>query len=339
MPEATLLSETPQPQSWTRYALYCGGFAIIQAVWLAAALGVASTQWFFWHDNYPGLYQMGYALRLNRADCDVVVYGDSSALSGLDPAIIQKISGLRTCNISEGVTIQDVVGSDFALDTYLAHNKRPKFLLTSWSPSGFQPERRPFDSYQTEGVLFALHNQAGLTLYKALLKRPMWLVKFGVWAGNRVFNYYSDKYLFLVPHSVVDTRSERAQRDGIWPFPLPAETHCVATKLHRDPTLRHADSVAAFRRKYGVDGTQVIVDISPVPTCEVLQDIYRKQAEGLHDNAFEVLPIGDFNEGDVHFSAAGGRYISTEAGEQILQLETERKLSGQADAEAARVGR
>lgn len=65
----------------------------------------------------------------------------------------------------------------------------------------------------------------------------------------------------------------------------------------------------------------MILDISPVPDCDVLYDRYAELANGLHDNAFEPLPISYFNEGDVHFSAVGSQYISRKAAEQILALE------------------
>ena len=76
-----------------------------------------------------------------------------------------------------------------------------------------------------------------------------------------------------------------------------------------------------MRKDYGVNGTQVIVDIMPVPACDTLIDTYRKLSEGLHDNAFEVVPISFFSEGDVHPSEKGGAYISTEIAYQILALE------------------
>ena len=80
-----------------------------------------------------------------------------------------------------------------------------------------------------------------------------------------------------------------------------------------------------MRRIYGVEGTTVIINMAPVPTCDTLQQTYRRKSEGLRDNAFETLPITDFNEGDVHFSPEGGRHISIEAGNQILALEEQRR--------------
>jgi len=321
--------------------LYVVGMVAVQILLLVVVVVVASTPWFLTHDAYPGMLQSGYSLRLKHADCDVVIYGDSSTLTGLDPDIIQKITGLKTCNLSEGVTIQGVVGSRFPLDSYLANNKRPRYLLAMYTPSMFRPNVDKFAEYQPEGVLYLLQYDRGREMLLWLLRihgeipgagvakqKDLWVVDFSLWAGRQMVKDLLNRYLpGRGSKTEVDTRAQRESRNGMWPYPLPPETECVRTVLHLDPKSvgRYADSVAEMRRVYGVEGTTVLVNISPLPTCDTLQDAYRKAAEGLHDNAFETLPIADFNEGDVHFSAAGSEHISVEAGEQILALEKQRQ--------------
>jgi len=311
-----------------RLWLYLAGFVVVQTIFLLLAIAAATTRWFMTHDDYPGMLPPGYSLRLKHADCDVVLYGDSSALTGLDPEVVQRITGLKTCNLAEGGTIEGVVGSRFPLDAYLKNNKRPRFLLATYTPSQFRPYRRPFDDYQPEGVLYALQYDRGLQLYMGLLRRPNWVVRFGVWAGHAMVEDFWARHFYRGEAKVaVDQRALRDGRLGLWQFPFPPETDCVREALHINPTKveRFADSVALMQRIYGVDGTTVIVNLSPVPTCDPLQQAYRQQAEGLHANPFEALPISYFNEEDVHFSPEGSRYISTEAGYQILALE---KLQG-----------
>lgn len=315
--------ERDQPHERTRILAYGVGFVAIQIGSLVLALVLASTTWFLAHDNYPGMRMVGYSLRLKHQDCDVVIYGDSSALTGLDPDIVQKIAGLKTCNISEGSTIQGVVGN-FPLDVYLQNNKRPRFLLMMFTPSIYRPDKKAFEDYQPEGMIYALQYYRGVNLYRGLLRRPGWFANFAVWSGHAMIVNLLTRFSHTrSATNSVDTRAQRDGRHGIWPYPFPPETLCTRTAQHYSPESvgRHSESVAAVRKRYGVDGTQVIVNISPVPTCDTLQETYRKQSEGLHDNDFELLPISYFNEGDVHFSPEGSRYISTEAGNQILALE------------------
>jgi hypothetical protein len=316
----------PTPQSG-RLMFYVVGFVAVQVFFLLFTLVLASTPWFMTHDAYPGMLQSGYSIRLKHADCDVVLYGDSSALTGLDPDIVQKVTGLKTCNLSEGATIQGVVGSRFPLDVYLENNKRPRYLLGMYTPSLFRPYVEQFTDYQPEGVLYLLQYDRSHEMMRELLGRRDYLLKFDLWAGHQMIREFLNRYTpGRNAMALVDTRAQRDSRNGIWPYPLPPETQCVRTAYRLPPGIfqRYADSVAKMRTIFGVDETTVLINISPVPTCDTLQQTYRDKAEGLHDNDFETLPISYFNEGDVHFSAEGSQHISIEAANQILALEQQR---------------
>lgn len=318
------IPNTGLPQPKWRWLLYVAGFLLVQISVLIAVWFITTTPWFLTHDAYPGMKQSGYSLRLKHADCDVVLYGDSSALTGLDPEIVEKITGLKACNVAEGVTIQGVVGSRFPLDSYLANNKRPRYLLAMYTPSLFRPYVAPFTEYQPEGMLYAMQYDRGNGFYHALAHRSDWALKFDLWAGRQMIQYFLETiHLRSQAGKATDPRAQRAARRGIWPYPLPPEDHCVRTAYHIDPSSieRHEQSVAKMRSLYGGNGTTVLINIAPIPTCDVLQQTYRVKSEGLHDNPFETLPISDFNEGDVHFSPEGGRIVSTEAAQQILALE------------------
>jgi len=330
MTDSPSLPATNSTTQGTRSIVYVFSFVAVQLFFLALAFHLASTPWFLTHDGYPGMYQSGYSLRLQHANCDVVIYGDSSTLTGPDPDIIHQITGLTTCNLSEGVTIQGVVGSRFPLDTYLQSNQRPRYLLTMYTPSLLRPYVDRFTEYQPEGVLYLLQYDRSRDMLHGLLSRPKWLVDFDLWAGRGIIRDFLNRYIPGVnTKPAVDTRVQRDSRHGIWPYPLPPETNCVRTAYHLGPEViqRYADSVDKMRNLYSVDGTTVLVNISPVPTCDTLQQVYRDKSEGLHDNAFETLPISYFNEGDVHFSAEGSRHISIEAANQIVALEQQRRTS------------
>jgi hypothetical protein len=315
---------------------YVAGFVSAQALVLLLVLASVHTRWFLRHDDYPGMWQSGYGARLKDRNCDVVLYGDSSALTGLRPDVIQQITGLKTCNISEGVTIQGVVGSGYPLDEYLANNKRPRFLLMMYTPSVFRPYLAPFSDYKPEGMIYAFEYDRTEEWYRGLLRHRQWLLDFVIWSGHAILQDGLDRFTAAGRAKVsVDTRAQREGENGVWPYPRPPETYCVRTAYHMTPAMivRYADSVETMRRLYSVDGTQVIIDVAPVPTCDTLQQAYREKSEGLHDNAFETLPISYFNEGDVHFTPEGGRIISVEAANQILALD------GQGQGNRASVGK
>jgi len=326
MPEPTLpLPEIPQKPASGRLLFYCVGFALFQAASLVCILLLSLTPWFLTHDSYPGIYLQGYATRLKHEDCDVVLYGDSTALTGLDPGIVQQITGLKTCNIADTISSHMMVGSRFPLDTYLANNKRPRFILAMYNPLNFNPDWQPFSSYYADGVLYGLHYNGSRAFYRGLLYHHFqWVAHYTFWAGTALIGDLVDRVLPGSRPPDYSGRAERTSRRGIWTYPLPPQTTCL-TQPARPPTLGdvriYPDSIAAFRKRYAVDGTQVMVNIAPMPACVATRDLVRINTVGLHDNAFETLPISYFNEGDSHYSPAGSSHVSIAAANQILALE------------------
>ena len=298
---------------------YVAAFVIAQAALLAFTFFIAGTPWFLWHNHYPGLRNFGYAHRAGGLNCEILIYGDSSSLTGFDPSVIQRITGLKTCNVSEGITIQAVVGSDEPLRAYLSRNAPPRFLIATWTPSIFRPDFESGDAYFPEGFVYALQFDDRKVFLRRMLHRPRWLVNFSIWTLESLANGFFDELTGKSRHQI-DARAQRDSRAGQWPYPVPIETHCVRDNASITPDMvgRWQKSVETFRRKYSSPRTTVIIDISPVPECDTTYGLYAERSEGLHENPFERLPIRFFNQGDVHFSAEGANYISEQAGNQIL---------------------
>lgn len=301
---------------------YALAISVAPYLFLLLMVVVASTPWFLTHDDYPGIYHFGYGLRLNHADCDIVIYGDSTSLTGLDPKIIQDITGLKTCNVSEGIYASLIMGSFFPLDNYLKYNKRPRYLLAQYSPMQFKPNYPPFSQEAPEGILYGLQYDRHFSFYKHFVRHCNWLLRFGIWAEFRLLSYVEVRYTPGSHYDPPNTRAEREQNNGRWTYSKPPQTHCERWAAHLEPSEFHDDpkDIAQFRQRYSVGGTTVIVNTAPTADCDPMKDAMRKASEGLHDNQFQILPISDFNDWDVHPNMQGGRIISIEAGNQILAL-------------------
>lgn len=289
--------------------------ATISALLLAIAVGF--TPWFQAHQD-PPLESFRYATEL-RANCEIVLFGDSSALHGLDPATVTAVTGLSACNIAEPIWIEAVVGTEFPLDAYLRHNQRPRFLVMTFSPTFFSPYRPPFTQCYPQGVLYALRYQHSRELYLRLLKHPVWLLKFSVWTGQTLINMLFNGGPPKLSKEAAEFNPELHR--GYLPFPHAPEDHCTRQDFLHTPAsdvVRYEQGVADMRRRYAVGGTQVFIDITPAADCDILQDAYRTTSAGLHDNAFQTLPIGDFADGDVHLGNTGVQLYSRQVGEQIL---------------------
>ena len=67
------------------------------------------------------------------------------------------------------------------------------------------------------------------------------------------------------------------------------------------------------------------MNVAPVADCDDMKDVYEHVLQGVHDNQLEVLPIGMFNNQDVHFTPQGAEHVSAGVAGQILAVQRMRK--------------
>jgi hypothetical protein len=294
---------------------------------LAIAFAAANTNWFFYHDNYFMLRNIGYSLTLHHADCQVVLTGDSSALTGLDPLTITKATGLSACNVSEGGTVTTVAGW-YPLDAYLQQNAAPRYIVFMFTPSLFRPSHswRDYSSYY-EGIVYLLRHERNKGTYLKLLAHPYETFTFSAWAAQSII---ADTLVRLTdPHKydgVEDPALRRQRHNGLFTFYSGPETTCFRNGWDRKLSIAtDANWVSGLRQKYGVNGTHVIVNVAPVADCDDMKDVYERALQGVHDNPLEVLPIKMFNNQDVHFTPDGAERVSLGVANQILADERNSK--------------
>lgn len=290
---------------------------------LAAAFAVANTNWFLYHDDYFMLRNIGYSLTLHHADCQVVLTGDSSALTGLDPLTVTRITGLSACNVAEGGTVTVVTGN-YPLDTYLRQNAAPKYIVFMFTPGLFRHNRSWLDygSY-CEGIVYLLRYERNGSSYLKLLKHPYETLNFSTWAAHSIL---ADALSRLVnPHKydgLEDPAMRRQLHNGLFTFYSPPETSCFRNGWDKTPRIvPDPEWVEGLRQGYGINGTRVIVNVAPVADCDDMKDVYLRDLKGVHDNPLEVLPIGMFNNQDVHFTREGAEHVSTGVANQILAVD------------------
>jgi hypothetical protein len=295
----------------------------VPALLLTAAFAAANTKWFLYHDDYFLLRNVGYSLTLHHADCKVVLTGDSSALTGLDPRTVSSLTGLSACNVAEGGTITAVVGS-YPLDAYLQQNTPPKYIVFMFSPSLFRPSRswRDYGSYY-EGIVYALRYESNWSTYRKLLAHPYETLNFSAWAAHGII---ADAMTRIVNprkyDGLEDPFARRQKRNGLFTFYSGPETSCFRNGWDKSRSVAtDPEWIAGLRKKYGVNGTRVFVDVAPVADCDDMTNVYERDLKGVHDNPLEVLPIRMFNNQDVHFTIEGAERVSTTVANQIVEAE------------------
>ena len=301
-------------------ALYCLGVLLlpILAVPLCILLGCSN---FFLHHGASIWVQSNDAIfDLHDRRCDVLIYGDSTAMTGIDPDLVSLDTGLRTCNISVTNAVLAVTGN-LTLDTYLQQNERPRVLLVQLSPDDFQQQNRVWHhTIYAEGMLELLRHGQPEQARQLLLQHPHEAIAFAGYAAGYTA-YYAIKDVWFRTTHLRPEEDQVQMRNGFFTPPSPARTTCDrSTSIAADRNTAFASNLAReFQASYGTEGTLVLVDVAPIPSCADNLVAYRHRLAGVTANHLQGLPIGLFNDGR-HYTAIGSRVVSTLVARQLNEL-------------------
>jgi len=297
-------------ESRARLLAYSASLIAVPIVILTAAILVIPTDWVAERSANTFLPSLGYGSKLRNADCNVVVYGDSSALIGVSPDIIRKRTGLSTCNIAEveGVTM---VNGTLLVDDFLKHNPRPRFLVFLFAPENLDPESRRGDIEvpDFEGITYRFSRPDKFTGLIAMLRHPEALFS---WVDHGVRLAIHGLVAKPFPPEV-KMRRYRAHGQGFLDFPT---IHaCNYRSLARPPNM---EFVKSLRSKYNGNGTTVLVDSMMLPACDPDIGYFRRTLSGLIDNQIATLPVSDYYGGGRHVNPSGSIPLSNMVADQIL---------------------
>ena len=315
LPELAVPQTAVEPEAPSRhaFAVYLVWLVLVPVTLFAAALTIVPTRWFESHSHNEFSMNVGYGETLHNADCNILVYGDSTALLAVDPLVLQKETGLSACNISEfmGMTL---VNGTMVVDRFLAHNPRPRYLLFVYAPEGYV-RQKDWGAFTTfEAISFRLEHVRNLSTVWLFLRHP---AEFFSWMETGLY------YAIVQARSPAAPEASRHLREphrGHYPWGGANLTSCPASTLPEGQP--DAAWIATLRTKYGVEGTRVLVDATPMPACDPTFAFYKDKFGGLSDNRLETYPISDYlAAGHSHMNAAGSLKLSTQLGRQIAALE------------------
>jgi hypothetical protein len=286
---------------------------------LMAALIIVPSRWFALHSQNSYLVNVGYGAKLYGENCQVVIYGDSSAMVGIDPSLIRARTGLSTCNIAEFQPMTMLNGT-MLLDMYLAHNAPPRFLVFFFAPEDLDPHSQltngPF-----EAIVWRMRQPDKLkSVIYLTLHYPSALMGW-VEQGLRftLVNALSKPVSAEIQHI-------RERTHGQLPTSAPLRTVCDSL-LHNAPPDKAW--VAGLRSKYGLGGTTVLVDATPLATCDPSLSFFRQELPGVIDNQMEALPVSVYNvDGRLHVDAEGSAIFSKMVADQIAKHLNSASLTG-----------
>ncbi len=297
-----------------RLRWYVASVALFPFALIAFSLFWMTTGEYIRHSHSIYLSQIGYGAKLRGADCDVVIDGDSTAMVNLLPKVITARTGLSACNIAEVAGVKRVNGMA-VLDTYLQHNRPPKYLVFQFAPENFSDPWRWQWGGTFEGVLYGM--QFG---HKADVMRSFWRYP-DLTLGNVELGFRSGLSWHLTKSPPAEAMHSRDVQMGRLPEEGPALTGCDATELQKLPPP--PEWLAKLRQTYGTGGTRVLIDVAPLPECDPTAAYYSKTlGPPLIDNTVAKLPVGLFQAaGRLHMGDEGAAVASERVAQQILQAE------------------
>ncbi|MDP9039080.1 MAG: hypothetical protein M3O02_07375 [Acidobacteriota bacterium] len=243
--------------------------------------------------------------------CDVLVYGDSTAMTGIDPEVVQRNTGFRTCNIAVTNSVLAVTGN-LTLDRYLDHNTRPRVILIQLSPDGFQPESYSWrQTVYAEGLVELLRHGSPVESRRVLLAHPQESIAFaGYVAGFSAYAVLKD-VLFHTTHIRPDEDTVTI-RNGFFTPPAPPSKGCEPGAVFSNPQAGGnfpRTLVSEFQSQYASRSGIVLVNVAPIPSCDQNLAAFSSELKGITSNALTPLPVGLFND-PRHYTAVGSAIVS-----------------------------
>ena len=306
IPDGAAREEATHPN---RAFLYLTALILGPLLMLLSAFFVIPTQWFILHSKSTYLANTGYGASLSGKDCQILVYGDSTAMVGLDPAVLQERTGLSACNIAEfaGMTF---VNKTLLLDMFLRHNPRPRFIVFMFAPDNMA-DPYSWDRLSIfEAVYFRLRYGRDKGTVRLLASHPVDTL---TWAerGMRMVVLNGPSAPFPA-----ETAHLREPFNGRFRMRGDAERACHEPPEYVVPATAWIDQL---RSEYAVDGTTVIFDVAPLPDCDKANPwLAQHFSHVVDDSPLPTLPITSFlkNSG-LHLTDVGSRQISIIVAAQV----------------------
>lgn len=320
MPQTESPAEASLPAADTHAAersnslRYCLLLVLLPLLAIPAFIALGKSDFFLHHGASVWVQANDKVFETRHRECDVLVFGDSTAMTGIDPEKVEEQTGFRTCNIAVTNAVLAVT-DNLTLDHFLAHNGRPRVLLIQLSPDGFQAENHGWHkTIYAEGMLELLrHGRPGEARH-VLLTHPEESVAFAGYAAGFSAWYGIKDIWFHVTHQRAEEDTITV-RNGFFTPPSPPRTSCAPpTSLVSATDPQQAafsrSMVDTFRKNYSDRAGLVLVNVAPIPDCDQNLAAYAAELNGVTSNSLLPMPIGYFNDGR-HYTAQGSEIVST----------------------------
>jgi len=247
--------------------------------------------------------------------CEVLLFGDSAALTGLMPWVIQQDTGAQTCSVAQTKGVVGVTGLD-SLRQYLARNPAPRVQVIAFAPEDWRPIRNWNETAYVEGMLEVVRHENSAAALRQFAAHP-----------NEVFGFATFVYKSSIAaalHGNANAGAQPAAREGQMTLPNPPETACLnqdAANMQALPEVAtpQPEFIREVRVEFAPRAGSLMLISPAIPDCDAMGSEYRAVLDPLLDSPITTEPIGNYNDLDRHFTAAGAEIYSHQLAATIRQ--------------------
>jgi len=296
------------PQAARRYCIL---LLLLPLLAVPAFIRLGYSDFFMRHGASVWVQSNDAVFSMHDRDCDVLIFGDSTAMTGIDPDVVERNTGFKTCNISVTNAVLAVT-HNLTLNRYLANNAKPRVLLIQLSPDGFQPESNVWQqTVYPEGLLELLRHGNPADSRRVLLTHPQEAIAFAGYAAG--FTLYSGfKDIWFHATNLRPEEDTVAIHNGFFTPPSPPSTSCEPGATFSNPGAGGAyprTVVGQFENDYAERSGIVLVNVAPIPSCDQNLAAFSSELNGVTSNSLLPLPVGLFND-PRHYTAVGSAVVS-----------------------------
>jgi hypothetical protein len=300
---------------------YCFLLLILPLLAIPAGIGLGASDFFLRHGASVWVQSNDAVFQMRGRECDVLVFGDSTAMTGINPDVVERNTGFKTCNISVTNSVLAVT-HNLTLNRYLAHNARPRVLLIQLSPDGFEPESNSWrQTVYPEGLLELLRHGSPAEIRKVLLTHPQESIAFAGYALG--FTAYAGfKELWFHATHLRAPEDTLTIRNGFFTPPAPPSTACEPGATFSNPEAGGdfpRSLVKEFQQQYAARSGIVLVNVAPIPSCDQNLAAFSSQLNGVTSNSLTPLPISLFND-PRHYTAVGSAIVSRLVAQELTAV-------------------
>ncbi len=290
---------------------YCISLILLPLLAIPAGIHLGGSDFFLRHGASVWVQSNDAVFAMRDRDCDVLIFGDSTAMTGIDPDVVERNTGFKTCNIAVTNSVLAVT-HNLTLNRYLSHNTHPRVLLIQLSPDGFQPESNSWrQTVYAEGLVELLRHGSPGEARHTLVAHPQESIAFaGYAAGFTAYSLFKNAW-FHATH-LRPEEDAITIHNGFFTPPAPPSTTCEPGATFSNPKAGGdfpRSLVSGFQSDYAQRSGIVLVNVAPIPSCDANLAAFSSELNGVTSNALTPLPIGLFND-PRHYTAVGSAIVS-----------------------------